>query len=221
MRSTSTTPSSPAPTIVPVGDIGIACTVIGDGPPVIVVHGAVGIGSTYMRSLDPWSEQLRLIHYDQRGSGATPAGDVDRISFEGALDDLEGLRSALGLDRVLLLGHSAGAYLAALQAARHPETTYAVVLLNPGPPLDPGLMQQFGAAMAARRTPADDEARRVLEASHEYAAGLPDALEQHQLNTFAPFFRDRATIARVSLGFTEIFAERIVGGAQALESTVF
>ena len=106
-----------------------------------------------MRALDPWAEELQLVLYDQRGSGQTPLGDAQRVSFAGGLEDLEELRTSLGLGSVQLIGHSAGAYLAALHAAVHPDGVSGLVLLNPGPPLNPDLMQQFGAAMAARRTP--------------------------------------------------------------------
>lgn len=194
---------------VPAGDIEIACTIVGDGTPVIVVHGAIGLGSTYMRALDSWADELQLVHYDQRGSGQTPLGVAEKVSFTGGLEDLDALRAALGLDTVQLVGHSAGAYLAALYAARHPDATAGVVLLNPGPPLDPDLMKRFGGAMAARRTPADDAERRAIEQSDEFSAQQPAALERHQLNTFIPFFKDPATIEHVSLGFTEITAANV------------
>ena len=125
---------------------------------------------------------------------------------------------------MLLLGHSAGAYLAALYAAEHPDSTAGIVLLNPGPPLIPELMQQFGVAMGARRTLADDEERRAIEESAEFAAHQRAALERHQLNTFIPFFRDRATVEQVSLGFTDITSgnaqkapERMMGSLGSLE----
>ncbi len=211
-------------TKIAAGDIDISCAVLGDGPPLVAVHGAIGLGSAYMRALDPWADDVRLVHYDQRGSGETPVGDVRRVSFTGGLEDLDGLRRGLGLEEVGLLGHSAGAYLAALYAAEHPEATTALVLLNPGPPLAPDLMQQFGAAMTARRTPADDQARREIEESPAYLGREPGALERHQLNTFAPFFRDHAAIDRVDLGFTEITAanvqqapERMMGSLAPLD----
>ena len=191
------------------GDIEIAYTLVGEGAPLVVLHGAIGLGSTYMRSLDVWDDALLLVYYDQRGSGHTPLGDVRRASFRGGVDDLEELRRQLGLDRIRVLGHSAGAYLAALYAAEHPTTTAGVVLLNPGPPLAPDLMKEFGRAMSSRRTPADDVARRTIEDSDDFTSGQPLALERHQLNTFIPFFRDRATVERVSLGFTEITAANI------------
>ena len=208
MRTTSKT--------VPVGDIEIACTIVGEGTPLVVLHGAVGLGSTYMRALDPWGDELQLIHYDQRGSGNTPVGDVQRVSFAGGVEDLEGLRQGLGLGRIQVLGHSAGAYLAALYAAEHPATTAAVVLLNPGPPLAPALMERFGKTMSSRRTPDDDTARKAIEESKDFKAGQPQALERHQLNTFIPFFKQRATVEQVSLGFTEITAANVQQGPQRM-----
>src|SRR3954451_22705726 len=105
---------------IPVSGIEIACTVVGDRPPLVVLHGAIGLGSTYMRALDPWGDERQLVHYDQRGSGNTPMGDVRRATFAGGVEDLEGLRQGLDLGRIQVLGHSAGAYLAALYAAEHP-----------------------------------------------------------------------------------------------------
>ena len=63
---------------VAVGDIEIACTVVGEGTPLVVLHGAAGLGSTYMRALDPWADEFQLVYYDQRGSGRTPLGDHAR-----------------------------------------------------------------------------------------------------------------------------------------------
>ena len=204
-------------TKVPVGDIEIACTVTGAGTPLVVLHGAIGLGSTYMAPFDDWGDDVRVIRYDQRGSGHTPLGDVRKVSFPGGLEDLDGLRRALGLDRVHVLGHSAGAYLAALYAAQHPDLVSALVMLNPGPPLTPDLMRRFGAAMAARRTDEDEAERRSIEESAAFRAGEPEALERHQLNTFVPFFRDRAAVASASLGFTSITMGLDVGARKQVD----
>jgi len=84
-------------------------------------------------------------------------------------------------------------------------------------------MQRFGQAMAGRRTPADDAERQAIEESQEFRGKQPAALERHQLNTFIPFFRDRAIIEQVSLGFTDITAAnvqaapaRVMGSLSAL-----
>jgi pimeloyl-ACP methyl ester carboxylesterase len=129
--------------------------------------------------------------------------------FTGGVEDLDGLRDGLGLDTINIVGHSAGAHLAALYAGLHPENTSTLVLLNSGPPLVPELMQRFGQAMAGRRTPADDADRRAIEESEEFRDKQPSALERHQLNMFIPFFRDRAIVEQVSLGFTDITAANV------------
>lgn len=46
---------------------------------------------------------------------------------------MESLRAHLGLDRFDLLGHSAGAAVAVLYAARHPDRIGRLVLVNPSP----------------------------------------------------------------------------------------
>lgn len=211
-------------TSVPIGDVEVACTVVGEGRPLVVVHGAAGLGSTYMRGLDRWADAYQLVYFDQRGSGRTEAGDPRRISFPGAIDDLDELRAALGIERVDLVGHSAGAILAALYAGTHPESTSSIVLLNTAPPLIPELMKAFGQEMASRRTAEDNEARQAIEESALFRARDPKTLEHHQLNTYLPFFRDRATVERVDLGFTEITAanvrsapERMIGSLNQLD----
>ena len=212
MKTTSTS--------IPVGDIQVACTVVGEGTPIIVVHGAIGLGAPYMRGLDRWADAFQLVYYDQRGSGGTPLGDPERVSFSGAIDDLDGLRIALGIDRANLVGHSAGAILAAMYAGTRPESTSSVVLLNTAPPLIPALMQAFGQEMASRRTPDDNAARKSIEKSPLFQARDPRTLERHQLNTFIPFFRDRATIENVSLGFTEITAANVQAAPERMIGTV-
>jgi proline iminopeptidase len=216
MKATSTS--------IPVEDIQVAATVVGEGNPLIVVHGAVGLGARYMRDLDRWADAFQLVYYDQRGSGGTPLGDSHKVSFAGAIDDLDGLRAALGVDRVNLVGHSAGAILAGMYAGTRPGSTSSVVLLNTAPPLIPELFSAFGREMASRRTPDDNAARKAIEESPLFQARDPETLERHQLNTFTPFFRDSASIETVTLGFTEITAanvqaapERMIGSLGALD----
>jgi proline iminopeptidase len=216
MKATSTS--------IQVEDIQVACTVVGEGTPLIVVHGAVGLGARYMRDLDRWTDAFQLVYYDQRGSGGTPLGDSHKVSFAGAIDDLDGLRAALGVDRVNLVGHSAGAILAGMYAGTHPESSSSLVLLNTAPPLIPELFSAFQQEMASRRSPDDNAARKAIEESPLFQARDPETLERHQLNTFTPFFRDRAFVETVTLGFTEITAanvqaapERMIGSLGALD----
>ncbi|MFD0591385.1 alpha/beta fold hydrolase [Catellatospora coxensis] len=67
-----------------------------------------------------------------RGVGRSPLPEfVPTASYWRQAEDLEQLRAHLGLDRLLLLGHSAGTRLAISYAARFPDRLAGLVLITP------------------------------------------------------------------------------------------
>jgi pimeloyl-ACP methyl ester carboxylesterase len=90
--------------------------------------------SAYLGDLGGLSAHRSLVLLDLRGTGAS-AVPADPASYrcDRLVDDVEALRVHLGLDRIDLLGHSAGAALALLYAARHPDRIGRLALLNPSP----------------------------------------------------------------------------------------
>ncbi|RKN41287.1 alpha/beta fold hydrolase [Streptomyces hoynatensis] len=97
----------------------------GTGRPLVALHGHLSEGASFAplaRALGPgW----RLTAPDQRGHGESDrAADYARAGY---LADIEALLDHLGLDRVVLLGHSLGAVNAYQFAARHPERVSALI----------------------------------------------------------------------------------------------
>jgi DNA-binding winged helix-turn-helix (wHTH) protein len=68
-----------------------------------------------------------LFRYDTRGSGLSD-WDVDDITFEAFVDDLETVVDAAGLDRFALLGISQGSAVSVAYAVRHPERVSRMIL---------------------------------------------------------------------------------------------
>jgi pimeloyl-ACP methyl ester carboxylesterase/DNA-binding CsgD family transcriptional regulator len=68
-----------------------------------------------------------VIRYDERGCGLSDR-DVDDLSFEAWVEDLEAVVDAAGLDRFPLLGVSQGGPIAIAYAARHPERVSRLIL---------------------------------------------------------------------------------------------
>jgi proline iminopeptidase len=104
----------------------------GEGSPVVCVGGGPMQDSEYLGDLGGLSERLRLILLDHRGTGQseTPA-DTGSYRCDRLVEDVEALREHLGLERINLLGHSAGANVAVLYAARYPERIGTLSLVTP------------------------------------------------------------------------------------------
>jgi proline iminopeptidase len=106
--------------------------VLGEGDPVVVVHGGPG-GS--MRDVLPDLRALavkrRLIFYDQRGGGRSDLPrDKALLDARHFVDDLEAVRRFFGLERLTLVAHSFGPVLVARYMEAHPDRVSRVVFLG-------------------------------------------------------------------------------------------
>uniref|UniRef100_A0AAU2UXS4 Alpha/beta hydrolase n=1 Tax=Streptomyces sp. NBC_00003 TaxID=2903608 RepID=A0AAU2UXS4_9ACTN len=110
----------------------LAYHVFGEGPPLVCLPGGPMQASAYLGELGGLSAHRRLIMLDLRGTGrsAVPK-DAGSYRCDRLVDDVSALREHLGLDQMDLLAHSAGANLAVLYAARHPETVGRLALITP------------------------------------------------------------------------------------------
>jgi pimeloyl-ACP methyl ester carboxylesterase len=107
-------------------------TVQGDGPVVVCQPGGPGRASAYLEDLGGLAATSRLVLLDARGTGRSEVpADPGTMRADRLGDDLEALRGELGLERMVVLGHSAGAPVAMLWAAAHPDRVAALVLVTP------------------------------------------------------------------------------------------
>lgn len=100
--------------------------------PVVFLHGGPGQGSHHFQALaGPALEpSLRMVYWDQRGSGRSERPWTEEYSIERLVQDLEGLRRALGVERVDLIAHSFGAVLGLEYAARYPDRVAHLVVVS-------------------------------------------------------------------------------------------
>ena len=97
--------------------VGLNVEQLGEGPPLIVLHGGPGLDHTGFRPyLDPLAEDARLIYVDERGQGRSERVDPQTLSLEVFAQDVDLLAEALELERFALLGHSFGAIIATSHA---------------------------------------------------------------------------------------------------------
>ena len=107
---------------------------VGEGEPLVCLPGGPMQAAAYLGHLGGLSAHRALVLLDLRGTGdsAVPA-DPDSYRCDRQVDDVEAPRIHLGLDRLDLLAHSAGAALALLYAARHPDHVASLTLVTPTP----------------------------------------------------------------------------------------
>ena len=136
---------------------GIYYDICGEGVPVLVMHGGLGLDHQYLRpALDDLAGSAQVVFYDHRGNGrSAPVEDWDDVTLDSLADDAEALRQALGFDRFVLYGHSYGGFVAIHYALRHQRNLAGLVLAGTAadlghppdipPDADPDAVAAFGA----------------------------------------------------------------------------
>lgn len=113
--------------------IAYACT--GSGPPLVKAANWLNhldldwTGPVWGRMFTELSRSHRLVRYDERGNGLSD-WDVDDISLDAFVRDLETVVDSLGLERFPLLGISQGCAVSIEYAARHPSRVSHLILLG-------------------------------------------------------------------------------------------
>jgi proline iminopeptidase len=88
---------------------------VGSGPktPLLLLHGGPGAGHNYLLPLAVLAKDRPVIFFDQLGCGKSDSPADERIyTVQRSVDEVDALRRALGLQKVVLYGHSWGAMLA-------------------------------------------------------------------------------------------------------------
>jgi len=159
-------------TLVQANGIDIAYTEVGDGPPLVLLHGALastgpawaGSPVAFVDHMHTLGKHFRVIAPDTRGSGATvhlggPA------TFDVLADDVAALIQALKLDRPMIAGFSEGGATATYVALRYPDIVRALVNHAGFDIFDPHAM-------------AHQSVRPIFGGSPDATSANPDAAEQ-------------------------------------------
>ncbi|MCS7479619.1 alpha/beta fold hydrolase [Umezawaea endophytica] len=166
----------------------LAYHLAGSGDPLLCLPGGAGRSADYLGDLGGLTAHRQLVLLDNRGTGDsdTPT-DPATYRRDRLAHDVDALRRHLDLDRVDLLGHSAGAGIAMAHAYDHPDRLHRLVLLTP-------------ALRAVDLTPTADDWTHHL-ASHAHQPWYPAAAAAlDRLNAGHATHHDRLTAAPLFYG---------------------
>jgi pimeloyl-ACP methyl ester carboxylesterase len=103
---------------------------VGEGEPLVLIHGGWTDHTTWTRLVPPLSRSFRVIRYDRRGHTRSQRGER-RLTRLGHEDDLATLIERLDIAPAHLVGTSYGALMALSLAGRRPELVRSVVAHEP------------------------------------------------------------------------------------------
>src|ERR1035437_3343365 len=103
----------------------------GKGDPIFFIAGGPG-GTHYgLRSFDSLSTTSTLVYFDGFGRGKSDtAKNVSEYTLARDIEDLEGLRKAMGFSKINILGHSYGGLVAQGYAIKYPANVKHLILAN-------------------------------------------------------------------------------------------
>ncbi len=104
--------------------------VVGEGVPVVLLHGLGLSGALWNRVRDGFGPGYMLILVDLRAAGQTRELQREELSLERWADDLAALLAALDVRRPVIVGHSLGASIALKYALEHPDDVRALALIG-------------------------------------------------------------------------------------------
>jgi proline iminopeptidase len=167
--------------------------------------------------MDRLAASCRLIYYDQRGRGKS-VGNVENMSIESEMQDLDSVRDYFGLESVTLLGHSWGGVLAMEYAVRHPEHVSHIILVGTGPASEEGI-ELYLQEWDKRSSPYGKEIQ-ALRSSESYKAGDPKALAEWYRIYFSTTIKEPEALGRLNLSL-EGFTNEMVLRGRAIEARLW
>jgi pimeloyl-ACP methyl ester carboxylesterase len=116
--------------VVEVDGLDVAYERVGEGPPVVLLHGYVGDGSaTWRRQLDTFADEFTVIAWDAPGAGRS-SDPPESFGIAGYADCLARFVAALDLRRPHVAGLSFGGIVALELCRRHPMVPRSLILAS-------------------------------------------------------------------------------------------
>ena len=120
---------------------------VGDGPPLVILHGLFGSGTNWRSVARALSPQREVFLPDARNHGASPHDP--HMDYLALADDTLAYLDRQGLEHVDLFGHSMGGKTAMCVALQHPQRVRSLMIVDIAPSASPSDHRPLLALMRA------------------------------------------------------------------------
>ncbi len=112
-----------------IDDKNIFVSIVGEGQPVIMVHGLGGTTSVWSSIVCCLKDKYKTISLDIEGAGYSSLSS-SQLSVDSMVDDLRKIMDSLELENAHLIGHSFGTVVCQKFAAEHQERVKSLIMLG-------------------------------------------------------------------------------------------
>ena len=149
-----------------------------EGVPMVFIHGFANDARVWDDIAPVVAPHYRVIAIDMRGHGDSGRAPDGRYDTEVLCDDLDCVLEGLGIDRLVLVGHSLGGRVSMRFAGRHADRLAGLVLVDSAPEWDARGTTRivFDAQKSERIFASIDEYELVL--GHQYPVTPPSILRR-------------------------------------------
>lgn len=150
--------------------VDLAFEAVGEGPPLLILHGLFGSSTNWRSIARRLSAEYRVLSVDLRNHGASPWAET--MDYAAMAGDVARLIERQGLQRPSLMGHSMGGKVAMALALLQPQRIERLIVVDIAPVQYADRLSVFVEAM--RAVDATHAASRE-EVRSRLAGALPDA----------------------------------------------
>jgi pimeloyl-ACP methyl ester carboxylesterase len=156
--------------------------VSGDGPPVILAHGAGGNTLVWFHQVVRFAPEYTIINFDHRGWGRSKC-DAGFRKARYFADDMRAVLDAVGIDRTAVVCQSMGGWTGMQFALAHPERVSCLVLSGTPAGISTPKIEEIRSARAQERA-REQSAMQNAAWNHAHWALAADAFDHYPERAF-------------------------------------
>jgi pimeloyl-ACP methyl ester carboxylesterase len=186
-----------------------------EGVPMLLLHGYSNEAHIWDDFIPHVAPHYRVLALDLRGHGNSDWHSEGAYDYENHVDDIEAIAETLGIERLVVVGHSLGGRIAMLYAGRNLEKIAGLVIVDSAPELDPRGTTRISMEAAENHDPSfGSVAEYEQELVRLYPAATPPSIRRMALHGC----RQREEDGRWILKMDTAFRRAVGGGDPALDS---